>query len=224
MTRPRSALIATLIAVLIAMLIPSASRAQFYGYPSFQVPLVSVREYNFAVGDGPDVGTSLLFQWREGISDRTHMQLDAGLADPATKGADARFIIGGGLAHRLTTATDEFPLAMLLTVGLGGSFGGGSSLLRAPVGLSVGHRFQLDEPFAVMPYAHPRISIDYCSRCSVAGRSDTNLGVDVDLGVEVQVSQSIALRVSALLAGSDFSNRDNGFGFSLAWIPAQLRK
>ena len=212
-----------LLACLAVMVLPLTARAQFYSYPSFQVPRISLREYNFAVGDGPDAGTSLVFQWREGVNDRMHLQLDAGLADPRAAG-DSRFIIGGGVARQMATASDDFPLDMMLTFGLGGSFGGGRSFLRAPVGLSVGHRFLLDAPFTVTPYAHPRLSIDYCSRCSTSGRSDTNLGVDVDLGVDVEVTRSIALRFSALFAGSDFYSRDNGFGFSLAWRPAALNK
>ena len=211
-----------LIACAMTALIPMAARAQFYAYPSFQVPRVSLREYNFSVGDGPDAGTSLVFQWREGISDRMHLQLDAGFADPSPGGGDARFVIGGSAARQLTATSDEFPLDMLLTLGVGGSFGGGKSFLRAPVGLSVGHRFTFDVPLAVTPYAHARLSLDYCSRCAPAGRGDTNLGVDVDLGVEVEVTRSIALRASALLAGSDFFSRDNGFGVSLAWRPKQL--
>ena len=184
-----------------AALIPAAARAQFYSYPAFQPPQITVREYNFAAADGGDSGTSLLFQWREGMGARTNLVLDAGLADPDARGANARFIIGGSGVLRINAATADLPLDMVVTGGIGGSFGDGTSFLRLPVGLSVGHRFALDEPFAVTPYAHPRIAIDHCSQCSGRGTSSTKLGVDVDLGVGVEVNRNIALRASLLLAG-----------------------
>ena len=217
-------LIGCALVALTATVSPGVAHAQFYAYPSFQVPRVSFREYNFAVGDGPDAGTSRVCQWREGMNDRMHLQLDAGLADPTRAGGDARFIMGGTAARQMTTASDDFPLDMLLTFGIGGSFGGGQSFVRVPVGLSVGHRFAFDAPFAVTPYAHPRLSLDFCSRCSSGGHSDSNLGVDVDLGVDVEISSAISLRASALLAGSDLFSRDNGFGVSLAWRPKALNR
>lgn len=202
-------------------LIPTLARAQFYSYPSFEVPRIALREYNFAFADGRDGGTSLLFQWREGLNSTMHLQLDAGLADPNAPGSNARLIVGGSAARQLKLASDELPLDMQLTAGVGGTFGGGTSFLRVPFGLSVGHRFVLDAPFAVTPYAHPRLSVDFCSKCA-GGRHDTTLGVDVDLGVSAELSSSLALRGSLLFAGSDFYGRGNAFGFSLAWTPKGL--
>lgn len=209
-------------AVLIA-LAPVAAHAQFYGYPSFQIPRTTPREYNFAIANAGDAGTSLLFQWREAYSPTTHLQFDAGLADPNRPGDDARFIIGGGMGHQLHTATSDLPLDLLVSAGAGGSFGGGVSYLRVPVGLSVGRRFPFDVPVAVTPYAHPRLTLDHCSACGAGGRSDTKLGVDADLGVDVELTTSLALRGSLLLSGSDFFGRGDGFGVSLVWTPATLK-
>jgi hypothetical protein len=111
---------------------------------------------------------------------------------------------------------------MVLTGGIGGSFGDGSSFLRIPVGLSVGHRFPFDVPLSITPYAHPRLTIDYCGRCAPGRDSDTNLGVDIDIGVGAEISRSLELRASVLLGGSDFYGKDNAFGLSLAWTPRGL--
>ena len=208
---------------MLAVAFPGAAGAQFYSYPSFQAPRVALREYNFAAANGGDAGTTLVFQWRERTNEGSQLQLDAGLADPRPRSANGRLIIGGSYGRRLNSATDDFPLDLMFTTGVGGAFGDGNSFLRVPVGLSVGHRFVLDGAVAVTPYAHPRLAIDYCSRCGGGGRRDTNLGVDVDLGVSVEFSPSIALRASTLLAGSDFYGRDDGFGISLAWSPRGLR-
>ena len=53
--------------------------------------------------------------------------------------------------------------------------------------------------------------------------TDTRFAVDIDVGVGVELSKSVDLRASALLAGSDYFGRDNGFGFSLVWTPAALK-
>jgi len=202
--------------------IPLAARAQFYSYPSSQTPTVAVREYNFALADGGASGTSLLFQWREGFSEKSHLTLDAGLADPDARGANALFLIGGSVGYKVRSSTVELPFDMLVTTGIGGSFGNGSSFVRLPVGLSAGHRFELDSPMALTVYAHPRLALDYCSNCSATGRRDTSVGVDVDLGVSFELNQNLAFRASALFAGSDFFGHDSGFGVSLAWTPTSI--
>ena len=209
----------------VLILAPAVARAQYYSYPSLQPPTAAVREFNFAVASGNRTGTSLISQWRERLGEYSHLQLDAGLTDAEGPGAGARLIIGGGYAYSFRSASSEVPLDMLFTTGIGGSFGNGNSILRIPVGVSLGHRFTFDgaSPFAITPYAHPRVSLDFCSSCAPSGRKDTNVGVDVDLGVGVEFTKSMALRASALFAGSDFFPRDNGFGISLVWTPPGLR-
>jgi len=204
-------------------LAPSAGWGQFYSYPSFQVPQIAVREFNFGVADGGKSGTLLLFQWREGLDSRTHLQADAGLADPEVRGGDARFVIGGAAIRRLNAASEEMPLDLVGTLGIGGSFGGGTSFLRLPVGVSVGHSFELEQDVTITPFAHPRLSLDLCSDCGRDGRRDNNIGVDFDIGVSVGFGKHLALRASALFAGSDQFGRENAFGVSLAWTPAGLR-
>jgi hypothetical protein len=207
-------------------LVPAVAQGQYFSYPSLQPPAPAVREFNYAVASGNSTGTSLVFQWRERSGDRTHLQLDAGLNDAEGANAGTRFIIGGGMAYRIGSSTQDMPLDILLTGGIGGSFGDGNSILRMPLGMSVGHRFKMDgyTPMAITPYAHPRFSIDFCSACGPPGdRRDTNIGVDVDLGVAVEFTRNLGMRASALFAGSDFFPRDNGFGVSLVWTPPGLR-
>lgn len=205
-------------AAAIVAALPFAAHAQFYAYPSFQAPRISDREYNFSATNGHDAGTSLIFQWREGVRTGSHLQLDAGFADPNVPGDDAKLVIGVTFAQSVAKHSADMPLDLVATFGAGGTFGGGNSVFRVPVGLSVGHRFEFDVPLSVTPYAHPRLSIDRCGECRVGGHS-TNLGVDVDVGVGVEISKTLELRASALFAGSDFFARDNSFGISLAWIP-----
>jgi hypothetical protein len=193
--------------------------AQGWNYPSFRHPQIMSREFNFALADGGDAGTALLFQWREGFGIRTELNLDIGFADPDF--GDSRFVIGGGFGHRLTTATVDMPLDLLLTAGIFAAFGDPSTLIRVPVGLSVGHRFPLEGAMAVTPYVHPRVSIDFCSDC-FGGGDDSELSINFDLGADLELSRQLSLRFAALFAGGDFFGDEDGFGISLAWKPAAL--
>jgi hypothetical protein len=207
----------------VLVLLSSEATAQFYSYPAFQVPEIATREFNFAVADAGRAGTSLLVQWREGLAPRQELRLDAGLADADGPGASTRLILGGSWAYQLHNGSSDVPFALQLTVGAGGSFGDGQSLLRIPVGLSVGHRFALDGGVSIMPFAHPRLSLDRCSSCGPGGDSDTDLGVDVDLGVDLRVSPVIAFRAAVLLGGSDFQGKRDAVGLGLVWSPPSLR-
>jgi hypothetical protein len=197
--------------------------AQFYSYPAFQVPQIAEREFNFAVADGGRSGTSLLVQWREGVSATSEWRLDAGIADPEGRGASSRLIVGGSWGYQMHQGSTDVPLAIQFTAGLGGSFGDGQSLLRIPVGLSVGHRFELEGGVSVMPFAHPRVSLDSCNQCGRNGRRDTDVGVDVDLGVDVRFTRALAVRAAVLLGGSDFQGRQDAVGVGLVWSPPSLR-
>ena len=53
--------------------------AQGWNYPSFNHPQIMSREFNFALADGGDYGTALVFQWREGFGIRTELKFDVGV-------------------------------------------------------------------------------------------------------------------------------------------------
>jgi hypothetical protein len=209
----------------VMMAIPAIAGAQAWAYPAFQPPRVMNREFNFGIGDAGNAGTSLIFQWREGLTPRTQLSFDLGFADPDGEG-NGKLLLGGQFAGMLTEAKADMPLDFLLTAGLNFAVGDGSDLVRVPFGVSVGHRFPLDEGFAITPYVHPRLSLDMCTDCS--GRendeSSTDLGIDFDLGVNFEVTPRLSFRVSALFGGSDTFGDSDGFGISLAWSPAGLSR
>jgi hypothetical protein len=204
------------------LLVPAAAGAQSYTYPSFQLPTLVEREYNFAAADGGRAGATLLFQWREAVSPLWQVGIDAGLADPDGN-ASSRLVLGGHVARQLTRASTEFPFDVALTAGIGFSGVDGHNVVRIPLGASVGHRFLLDNGVSITPFAHPRLSLDRCNDCK-AGAGDGKLNVAVDLGGSVQLTDQVALRVAATAGGSDYLGSGNGIGFSVAWTPKGLRK
>jgi hypothetical protein len=224
----RAALVRRVVGRLIlaaTMTVPAVAHAQAWAYPAFQSPRVVNREFNFAIADAGNAGTSLVFQWREGLNPRSQLSFDAGFADP--DGQDnGKLLLGGGFAVMLTEATAEMPLDFLVTGGLNFAVGEGADLVRVPVGVSIGHRFPLDEGFAITPYIHPRLSLDICTDCSgdQNDESDSDIGIDFDLGVNFEVTRQLSLRVSAVIGGSDAFQDSDGFGISLAWAPAGLSR
>ena len=220
----------TMFLAAVAALTLTAERAaaQAWSYPSFQRPRVTEREFNFGVADAGDAGTSLIFQWREGIDARTQLSLDVGVADPAGRNSENLFLLGGTLARQLSEARADLPLDFLFTAGLNLALGGGGNLLRLPVGVSLGHRFPLEQGMAITPYIHPRLSIDFCGDCGSGDDdtddSETDLGVDFDIGVSFEVNRNLSFRLSALFGGSDLVGDSDGFGLSIAWNPAALAR
>jgi hypothetical protein len=208
-------------ALVLSVLVAGGAGAQAYNYPAFQMPRIADREYNFAAASASRAGTSLLFQWREALQPEWQFGFDGGLAAPQG-GGDTRLILGGALAYQATRSTVDFPFDVALTGGIGASIGGSNSVLRIPFGAAAGHTFDLDDGFKLTPFVHPRLSIDRCSSCRL-GKSDSKLNVDVDIGTEFVVTPQVALRVAALLGGSDYNGGSSSVGFSVAWTPKGLK-
>lgn len=211
---PGAACRIALVAVLIAGA-PAAAVAQAGGYPAFQPPRIVDREFNFGVADG-DIGTTLVFQWREGWSPVSQLSFDLGFTDP--DGGDLRMVLGAGYARQFHRETADLPLDLMFTLGAYTSFGDGT-IFQVPVGVVIGHRFPLEGQLAITPYAHPRLALQYCSFCD-AGDSETDVGVAFDIGADFELSEQLSLRLGFAF-GDDLNE---AVGFSLAWRPRGLRR
>lgn len=193
--------------------------AQAFNYPSLQLPRASTRDYTAALTGG--TGTTAVFQWREGWSSKRHLQLDVGLSD--RKGNQSLLMFAGGyFGSELVSATAEQPLDLLLTGGAGASFGDGFALFRVPVGVSLGHTFELDQGMSLTPYLHPRASLDFCASCSSRGGSRSELSLNFDVGASFQVTKSFAVRASGAFSGSDLVGTDDTFAVGFTWTPTPL--
>lgn len=199
-----------------ASLMPVGSAdAQAINYPSFQAPTIVQREYSVGVSDGDHI-TSAVFQWREGWSPVSQLSFDIGVADP--DGGDVKLLVGGGYSRLLNRSSDDLPLDLLLTAGAYAALTD-PTIFSLPVGISVGHRFDLERGLALTPYIHPRLALSYCNSCK-GGDSDSDMDVVFDLGANFEVSPRLSLR-AALVFGGD---RNDALGFALAWRPGALRR
>ncbi len=206
-------------AAAVALLAAREGRAQAWAYPSFQPPTLTSREFNFGIADAGNAGTSALFQWREGFGLKSQFSLDVGLADPEARGLDNVLFLGGQYAYQLAKSSADVPLDFLLTAGAGFAFGN-KTTLRVPVGVSIGHRFPLDGTVALTPYVHPRISLDFCGGCT---GDESQLGINFDIGANLELTRVLAIRGTAFFGGSDRFGED-GLGLSLVWTPPGLRR
>jgi hypothetical protein len=200
---------------------PRAVDAQAYNYPSMQTPRASTRDYTAAIVGGS--GSTFLFQWREGLSKTLHWQIDAGFADPEG-GVDPLLFVGGSLGKELTRARADQPLDVLFTAGAGAAFGGNATVFRLPVGVSVGHTFDLDQGMTITSFVHPRLSVDACGRCGSNNTSQTNLSANFDVGGHWQVNRQFGVRASASFSGSDLVGTNETVAVGFTWTPAGLAR
>ena len=205
---------------LLTILTASSLIAQSCNYPALQTPRIVDREYNFAAATAGNAGTSLVFQWREGLNEDWQFSLDGGLAAPKGSG-NTRLLLGGGLAWQWLRSSSDVPFDIALTGGAGFSSGSGFNVVRFPIGAVAGHTFTLDNDMQLTPYVHPRLSIDHCGGC---GGTSTKLDVDVDIGVNYEITPQVGIRVAGLLGGTSYVGSTNAIGFSVAWTPKGLKK
>lgn len=200
----------------------TAAGAQASNYPALQTARLVEREYNFMASSASRAGTAVVFQWRESLQGPWQFGVDAGLSSPPGNGG-TRAIFGMAFAFQAAKSSDDFPFDVAYTIGAGGNVGGGYSVFRLPVGVVLGHTFDLEGQLRLTPFVHPRLSIDRCSDCNRAG-GDSKLNVDVDFGVDFTVAKQVSLRLGALLGGTDYVGGSSSVAFSVAWTPKGLRK
>ncbi len=205
-----------------SLMLPTGVEAQALNYPAMQIPTVSYRDYS-AVLVGSR-GSMAMFQWREGISDELHLGLDAGLYDSSLPGARTALFVAGNAGYQLTRATEDQPVDVLLTGGLGLSIRNSRTSVRLPLGASIGHRFELDQGMAVTPFVHPRISVDICSSCSVSGRRQSDVSLNFDVGGNFEINNRLAIRAAVLFSGAEQYGSDQGIAVGLVWTPEGLRR
>lgn len=200
----------------------AVAEAQAWNYPSMMTPTIVTRQYGLLLANGGDAGTAIVGQWREGLNSETEFQLEVGFADPDN--IDARFMLGGAFARRLTRSSQEMPLDMVLTGGIYPSFGDPATLVRIPVQLSMGHRFDLDDSQVVLtPFINPRLSFDLCTGGDEdCGEDSSDLSINFDVGLAAELTRNLALVAAIGFPGGD-SFDDNSFGFGIYWRPGGIR-
>lgn len=146
-------------------------------------------------------GLGVLGTWR---SSTWNYGLRFGLAEGS---GDEDVSVFGGVDYMgpINTASSDFPLDIDWVLGAGAGIGDGVRL-SVPAGLSLGFSFQ-GEDARFIPYITPRVIMD--ATFGHADRdSDLDLGVAVDLGLDLRLLRGGALAGKSIRFGASVGDRD----------------
>lgn len=197
----------TLIGAVIALLgLASAASAQdvpiLWDTPSFMGPNPG-SDLGFYVIDVEDSDIGFQGIWRTDGS--MNLGLRAGWLD--TPG-DGVLVLGAETWGGLVEDNPDFPLDVSWTAGAG-AWLNGTTVFAVPVGVSIGKTVDLDDSMALQIYGHPRIGLVLFE--DVNDDLEADLEGQFDLGADLYVSPSVALKLGISLGNADAI----GFGLSL---------
>ncbi|HEX7120309.1 MAG TPA: hypothetical protein VF212_16065 [Longimicrobiales bacterium] len=139
--------------------------------------------------------------WRQ--SGNLNLGVRLGVADAPD---ETPVFFGAEFYGPLVRADRDFPLDVAWLLGAGATLDGGT-FLRIPAGVSVGRAVDADG-LVFVPYAVPRVGFDILAD---DGDSETEFSFTIDLGVDLEVDESLLLRFGAALGDHD------AIGAGVAW-------
>lgn len=188
----RKLIVGSLLAAAAAML-PADATAQIAWDSPYLTPPRAQDGLGLFLVDVPGGDLGVMGTWR---SPSYNFGIRVGLAEAPR---DDLGVFGGiDFLGQLTRSTEEFPLDIdwLLGAGFGASDG---VLLSFPAGLTLGHEFA-SEGVGFTPFVTPRVILDACLDCDERGNdNDLNLDFAVDLGLDIRLTSSVAIRFGATL-------------------------
>jgi hypothetical protein len=176
--------------------------AQETGTPVYSAPYRAFASHELGASlsapPGADLGIEGFYGFASG---RYDVELRLGYLDRGER--DGAVALGGRFRTRLLTHSRDFPLDGALTVGVGATLNGDTTV-RVPVGFSLGRRFD-SGGISFAPYLHPVVIPTFRS-----GRSD--FGAALGLGLDMRLGRSFDLRLSG-----GFGDME-GFAVTAAWV------
>jgi hypothetical protein len=181
----------------------ASASAQETGTPVFSAPYRAFAKHELGLSlsapEHADLGFEGFYSFASGRND---FGLRVGVLDDD----ETAFAIGGRFRTRLVTHSEDFPLDGALTVGVGGVFYDGGSVVRVPIGLSLGRRFDSrSSGIGFVPYLQPVLVPTF-------SEGDSEMEFALGLGLDIRLTRRFDLRVAG--AVGDLS----GFAVSFAWV------
>jgi hypothetical protein len=179
--------------VSLAIGVPSPALAQLAWDSPYLTPPKAQEGLGLFLVDVPGGDLGVMGTWR---SPARSFGMRLGLAE--ARGGDLGVFGGIDFLGQMTRSTTEFPLDIdwLLGAGVGISDG---VLISAPAGLTLGHDFSGDG-VGFTPYLSPRVILDACLDCDDRGDdNDLRLDFAVDIGLDIRLTPSVAIRFGATL-------------------------
>ncbi len=186
-----------------ALALGASASAQDTGTPVFSAPYRAFAKHELGVSlsapESADLGFEGFYSFASGRND---FGLRVGFLD----NNHTDFVIGGRFRTRLITHSEDFPLDGALTVGLGAVFYDGGSVVRVPIGLSLGRRFDSKSSgVSFVPYLQPVLVPTFSS-------GDSEFEFALGLGLDIRLTRRFDLRVSGAVGDLE------GFAVSFAWV------
>ncbi len=158
----------TALGVAAALALAGPARAQETGTPVFSAPYRAFSHHELGLSlsapKGSDLGLEGFYSFASGRND---FGLRVGVLD---EGNGSDLVLGGRFRARLITHSEDFPLDGALTVGLGALFLDGGTVLRTPIGLSLGRRIDSHSSgVSFVPYLQPVLIPTFSDGDSEAG-------------------------------------------------------
>jgi hypothetical protein len=194
----------TWVAVSVVIAVAAPAHAQETGTPVFSAPHRAFAQHELGLSlsapEGADLGLEGFYSFASGRND---FGLRVGFLDDDD---DADLVLGGRFRARLLTHSQDFPLDGALTVGLGAVFYDGDTVLRVPIGLSLGRRIDSGSSgLSFVPYLHPVLIPTF-------SEGDDELELALGLGLDIRLTRRFDLRVSGSVGDLE------GFAVSFAWV------
>lgn len=199
----RQTILASL-AVTATLALGASAEAQETGTPVFSAPYraFSAHELGLSLSapEGADLGLEGFYSFASGRND---FGLRVGLLD-ADDASD--LVLGGRFRTRLVTHSEDFPLDGALTVGVGAVFFDGGTVLRTPIGLSLGRRIDSKSSgLSFVPYLHPVLVPRFSD-------GDSEVELALGLGLDLRLTRRFDLRVAGSVGDLE------GFSVTFAWV------
>lgn len=191
----------TIVVVLGCLTLPASVSAQAAWDSPLLLPPRPQPGLGIFLADMEGSGLGVLGTWR---SSTWNYGLRFGLAEGS--GTEDVSVFGGvDYMGPINTASSDFPLDIDWVLGAGAGIGDGVRL-SVPAGLTVGFSFQ-GEDARFIPYITPRVIMD-----AMFGQderdSDLDLGVAVDLGLDLRLLRGGALAGKSIRFGASVGDRD----------------
>jgi hypothetical protein len=191
-------------AVWVTIAVGAPAHAQETGTPVFSAPYRAFAQHELGLSlsapEGADLGLEGFYSFASGRND---FGLRVGFLDDDD---DADLVLGGRFRARLLTHSEDFPLDGALTVGFGAVFYDGDTVLRVPIGLSLGRRIDSGSSgLSFVPYLHPVLIPTF-------SEGDDEMELALGLGLDIRLTRRFDLRVSGSVGDLE------GFAVSFAWV------
>jgi hypothetical protein len=209
--------------VALPLLAPNA-RAQNWDAPLFfsPRPMDDIGLYYVRTNDaffGQDV-SGIKGIWRQ--SGNINLGVQLGIGD--LKDAGNAILVGAEFYNSIGSVSRGGSFYAAWSLGAGATIGSGYADLSIPVGVSIGPRLGTGKT-NLLPYAHPRVSLDITAYDDVNGdeQTITDVGLAVDLGADLTLGDKLIVRAGYTLGGSNDVRKRNALGIGLAYrIPRKV--